>query len=121
MSKRTKRTALGIALVNLTLVGVVGYALEGRKEIVGTLFLTPAGPVAFKHQLHVRHGGPDLDCKACHHDLLAGESTEKNCRACHYYGDDPFRAEAEKDHKRCIGAKCVSCHATKDCAFCHNP
>jgi len=121
MSRETKRITLIVILVNLAALGLVGYAIEHMGPPVGVLFLTSAGPVAFNHQGHVRHGGEGLNCENCHHEVLSLNSSEKNCRACHYYGKEPFHNASEKVHKRCIGAKCMSCHADKACAYCHSP
>ena len=120
MTHRTQKVTFLAILINLAVLGVVGYALDCCRQPVGALFLTKGGPVAFSHQAHVLHGGEDLQCKSCHHDIKGKENLEKKCRDCHYYGKDPHRNEKEKIHKRCIGAKCVSCHADKKCIYCHS-
>ncbi len=131
MSKRTEKLVFITVLANLVLIAIVGYALDCYREPVGVLFVTPAGPVAFTHRTHVQHGGDDLQCRSCHHDvkgkvagavghLGAKESPEKSCRACHYDGKETHRNVKEKVHQRRIGAKCVSCHADKPCSFCHS-
>ncbi|NOZ20662.1 MAG: cytochrome c3 family protein [Planctomycetes bacterium] len=120
MSKKTHTIILAVALLNLAIVAFVGYAVEWDQSPVGFLFLTKGGPVAFNHQLHAPPGTPEKDCKECHHDLPNGSPPpQMSCRACHYYGKEPKRCEAEKIHKRCIGAKCRSCHVIEDCSHCH--
>lgn len=120
MAKRTHTIVLTVLLANLALLAVVGYALDHYREPAGVLFVTRGGPVAFDHRGHVLHGAEDTKCKSCHHDIKGMENAEKSCRSCHYFGQDPHRNEKEKIHKRCIGAKCVSCHTDKQCAYCHS-
>jgi len=120
MAERTQRIIFAAVIVNLAVIAAVGYALDHYRQPKGALFVTKGGPVAFDHQAHVLHGGEDLQCNSCHHDIKDEESLEKKCRNCHYYGKNPHRNEKEKIHKRCIGAKCVSCHADKKCSHCHS-
>ena len=119
MAERTQRVALIAVLINLTFIAVIGYALDLCRQPAGVLFVTAGGPAAFAHKKHVQHGGDTLQCRSCHHDIKGKPNTAMNCRGCHYHGDKPQRNEKAKTHKRCIGVKCVSCHADKQCGHCH--
>ena len=119
MPRRAQTIVLTVVLINLGLIAIVGYALDYGAEPMGVVFVTSAGPVAFGHRKHVLHGGEDHQCRSCHHDIKDAETHEKKCRGCHYYGREPHRSEKAKTHKRCVGHRCVSCHADKKCGYCH--
>ena len=119
MSDRAAQIILAAVLLNLAIIAIAGYAIEGSREPIGVVFLTEAGPVPFNHEAHAVPGAPGMDCADCHHKLQGDATGEVSCRACHYYGKEPHRCETAKVHKRCIGAACVKCHVDKECGFCH--
>ena len=124
---KTEKTFLILILINFSILGIIGYAIEKYRRPHSVLFITPAGAVKFSHALHNTNGAKELECDSCHcviqkADGTLTDSNKKNCRQCHYDKKlQPSPCEASETHKRCIGAKCVGCHDDKvnECDFCH--
>ncbi len=127
LTKKTEKTFLILILINFSLFGIIGYAIEKYRKPHSVLFITPAGAVKFNHTLHNTNGSKDLECDSCHCVIentegKRVENTTRNCRQCHYNQKiESSFCESSDTHKRCIGAKCVSCHddKTNACEFCH--
>ncbi len=127
-SKKSEKTFLILLVINFSLLGIIGYAIEKYRKPHSVLFITPAGAVKFNHTLHNTNGAKNLECDSCHCVIKNSKGTnrgtsQKKCRYCHYNKkkiQSPF-CESSNTHKRCIGAKCVNCHDDKanECNYCH--
>ena len=127
LPKKSEKTILLFILINFSILGIVGYAIEKYRSPHSVLFITPAGAVTFNHTLHNTNGAKELECDSCHcviqkADGAVATGNQKNCRQCHYDKKlQPSPCESALTHKRCVGAKCVGCHDDKvnECDFCH--
>lgn len=84
---------------------------------------TTAGPIVFSHRHHFSDDGAAIGCSDCHHNSSGAEdeSSEMNCRKCHYDDKDLAEAACSDDatHPRCVGKQCATCHDGEECSFCH--